>query len=170
MANFTEAIKKTLSWEGGYSDIAEDAGKITYQGLSRIHNPTWEGWKVLDTLNPKHGQIYPQLTQMVHNHYKSYYWDKNRIGEICNDKVAGFLFDFTVNSGGNAIKSIQRIIGVKDDGVIGDKTIQAINNYNGDLFNQLKQARLKFVEDIVKRNPGQKKFLQGWRNRILSFI
>lgn len=88
---------------------------------------------------------------------------------MCNDKVAGFIFDWYVNSGRIAIKNVQRIVDVNDDGIMGKNTISAINNYADGLFNNLKAARTMFVKNIVKANPSQDKFLKGWLNRINSF-
>jgi hypothetical protein len=37
------------------------------------------------------------------------------------------------------------------------------------LFDNYKNARLQFFNNIVSNNPGQKKFLKGWLNRLNSF-
>lgn len=168
--SYEKALAHTLRWEGGYSDIAEDTGGRSYQGISQKHNPKWQGWPILDKLKPRHGQIYPELNKSVAEYYRKQYWDKIQAGNIKDVKVAGFLFDYFVNSGSHAVKAIQRIVGVTDDGIVGSKTIQAINEYKGDLFTELKQARLAFVDSIVKNNPSQGKFKSGWVNRINSFI
>lgn len=34
------------------------------------------------------------------------------------------------------------------------------------LFADIHAARLKFVENIVRRDPTQARFLKGWKNRI----
>lgn len=163
MGNFTIAINKTLKHEGGYVNDPEDTGAETYQGISRVHNPNWSGWKILDTLQPRHGQIYPQLTNAVIEYYKLHYWDAIKGDDICNDKVAAFLFDYFVNSGTHAIKAVQRIVGVTADGIIGNKTIQAINQHDG-LFDKLKAERISFVRSLNKP-----RFINGWLNRIESF-
>ena len=55
-------------------------------------------------------------------------------------------------------------------GAVGDLTIEAINKAHPYLlFLQLTDARREFVNEIVKNNPKQVKFLQGWLNRINSF-
>jgi len=57
---------------------------------------------------------------------------------------------------------------VKDDGIVGDKTLAAINNYPNqkELWTKLWNRRKKHFEDIVAKNPSQGKFLKGWMNRL----
>lgn len=168
--SYEKALAHTLKYEGGWVNDPHDGGLETYQGISRKYNPNWSGWAILDKLNPRHGQIYPELSKSVAEYYRKQYWDKIQAGNIKDVKVAGFLFDFYVNSGSHAVKAIQRLVGVADDGIVGNKTIQAINEYKGDLFGALKAQRIEFVNDIVKNNPSQQRFLSGWINRINSFI
>lgn len=159
------SLAHTLRWEGGYVNDPHDAGGETYQGISRKHNPNWPGWAILDTLSPRHGQIYPQLTQSVMLYYRKHYWDKIQAGNINNTSVAGLFFDFYVHSGRNAVMTVQRLTGVPVDGIVGNKTIAAINAYGAPLFEKLKQARIEFLKTI----PNNEKYITGWLNRVNSF-
>lgn len=47
MANFKEAINKTLKFEGGYVNDPDDSGGETFLGISRVNNKSWKGWKLL---------------------------------------------------------------------------------------------------------------------------
>lgn len=68
-------------------------------------------------------------------------------------------------------KAIQRLVGVKDDGVIGNVTLAAINKSNPRLlFYRLFNARQNYYEEIVRRAPIKKKFLLGWCNRLFDFL
>lgn len=167
MSDFNKAIAFTLKWEGGYVNDPVDNGGITYAGITRKNHPEWSGWAALDHLEPRTGTIYESLTPLVHQFYRAKYW--GRIEEICNDAVAAFTFDFKVNSGNRAIKALQRIVGADDDGILGADTINKTNNYNGNLIAALLQSRRQFYYDIVHNNPSQKKFLNGWLNRIDNF-
>ena len=83
--------------------------------------------------------------------------------------MASILVDWLWASGKWGIIIPQRILKVKPDGIVGDKTIFAVNAYNQrDLFDYIKTERIAFVHNIVENNPSQKKFLQGWVNRINS--
>lgn len=92
---------------------------------------------------------------------------------ITNQSVANICVDWAWASGtGTAIRKVQSLVGVKEDGIVGVQTLSAINKANQRrLFSKIKSARLQFVEAIVRRDPTQKENLKGWRNRInaLSF-
>lgn len=167
MADFNKAIAFTLKFEGGYANVSNDPGGETYRGITRKNHPDWSGWATIDKVKLKHGVILPELEDSVKAFYKANYWA--RIGEICNDVVAAFVFDYKVNSGNRAIKALQRIVGADDDGILGADTINKTNNYNGNLIAALLQSRRQFYYDIVHNNPSQKKFLSGWLNRIDNF-
>ena len=98
------------------------------------------------------------------------YWDVVRADEIANQSVANIIVDFVFNSGKSVIKRIQRIVNVTPDGIVGKKTLSAINNADQEeLFYKLWNRRKKFYEDICKKNPNQKVFLRGWLNRLNYF-
>jgi lysozyme family protein len=72
-----------------------------------------------------------------------------------------------VNSGpGNAVKTLQRMLGVAVDGDIGTKTISAVGKWPAAKYDQFLTLRREFYDNIVKRDPGQKRFLSGWHNRL----
>jgi lysozyme family protein len=166
MSDYKSAIAKTLQWEGGYSNDPADRGGITYRGISRKYHPNWQGWAVVDRVKPKRNAIIPELEDDVILFYKKNYWDKIRLDEVCNDSIAGFVFDWYVNSGNSGIKSLQRALGLQDDGIVGAKTIHAINNTD---MAMLKTARTNFFKSIARTNPSQERFLKGWLNRVNSF-
>jgi lysozyme family protein len=166
MANFIKALKKTLSYEGGYANVAGDGGGETYRGIARKYHPNWPGWRIVDQKKRKHNEIIPELEDEVASFYKTHYWDTIRLDEVCNDAIAGFVFDVYVNSGRSGIKMIQRAVGVQDDGIVGPKTIQAINQTD---LATLKKQREAFYRAIVANNPSQAKFLKGWLARNSSF-
>jgi lysozyme family protein len=103
--------------------------------------------------------------------YKLNYWNVVQADSIKNQAIAEFLADFVVNSGGRKsnIQALQRIIGSYPDGRFGVKTVAKINGQNAKrLFNKLYNFRLSFYKKIVSRNPSQRKFLKGWKNRIFK--
>lgn len=57
------------------------------------------------------------------------------------------------------------MLGVTADGIVGPKTVAAVNA-DKDLLTKVYNARKTYFENIVKRNPSQKKWLNGWMNRI----
>lgn len=98
------------------------------------------------------------------------YWDKWKADEILNQSVANILVDWYWGSGKWGIIIPQRILGVTADGIVGPKTIAAVNSVNQKkFFNEVYKAREKFLHDIVKNNPSQKRFIKGWLNRLNDF-
>lgn len=59
--------------------------------------------------------------------YKTRYWDKARCGEWAPG-VDLCVFDLAVNAGpSRAVKLLQKCVGTEQDGVVGPKTIAAVN-------------------------------------------
>lgn len=97
-----------------------------------------------------------------------YYWNACKGSSISHQQTAELFVDWGWNSGvTTATKRAQRAFGLTDDGIIGPKTLAALNGPNS--FDVLKKARLKHYEDIVKKDPSQGMFLKGWKNRLMIF-
>lgn len=95
------------------------------------------------------------------------YWDCWKADNIVNQSVANILVDWGWMSGSTtAIKKAQAALGLVADGVVGPKTLAALNNNPGAAFEIIKRARRKHFEAIVASNPSQSKFLKGWLNRL----
>lgn len=173
MAEFLSAYAKVMGHEGGYVNDPQDRGGETYAGITRKNYPDWEGWPIVDRYKPlERGEIIEdvELSGQVKAFYKRTQWDKVKGDLIDSQKVATFLFDWYVNSGRTGIKEAQRAVGLTPDGVIGTASLQKINKYHErTMLDILKNARRSFVRDIVKVDPSQRKFLNGWLNRIASF-
>ena len=98
---------------------------------------------------------------------KTMYWNKWKADEIKDQWVAIILVDWTWASGIYGMKRPQKILGVTVDGIVGPKTLAAVNNSDAKtLFDKLHADRLKHFDEIVAKAPVQKKFLKGWRRRV----
>ena len=73
------------------------------------------------------------------------------------------MLDWAVNSGsGRAAKALQKIVGAKQDGAIGPKTLQAVANYEAaQTIGKLHDSRQKFYEELSQF----KTFGHGWTRR-----
>lgn len=163
MANFDLFINKLLRLEGGYVNHKNDRGGCTCKGVTL---PVYRGMygAGLDCSDLKN--ITDQEAGAI---YKTQYWDICGADKIQNSQIANLLVDFAVNSGcRTAIKTIQRLLNVEVDGVIGSVTIGAINAYSDpfELHSKLMNVRKNHYEKIVENNPSQKVFLKGWMNRL----
>ena len=97
------------------------------------------------------------------------FWDRWKADQIRNQSIANFLVDWVWASGNYGIKLPQKILGVTIDGVVGPKTIAAVNAKDPDtLFYQLRQERIDFTDRICKSRPQNKRFYTGWINRIID--
>ena len=166
MANFETAEPFVLLDEGGYCETPGDTGGETYEGISRNNFPNWGGWATVDAAKPlSRNEIIPNpaLTQSVDAFYKRQFWDGIMGDQITDQCVATYLYDFYINAMHNAVKCVQRVIGVTPDGGFGPNTLNAINNYSGDLLTDLKDARIAYYKEIAV--GGNAKFLAGWLAR-----
>lgn len=121
---------------------------------------------------------------------KTLFWDKWKADEITDQSVANAVVDWMWTSGKYGITIPQRILGVVQDGIVGKKTIAAINAQDPKIFfDTVQKARLKYTDDIIQssisryeRRIGRTatlqerkkytylKFENGWKRRINSII
>jgi len=68
-----------------------------------------------------------------------------------------------------AARKTQKLVGVVADGIIGNQSIKAINEFDEDLFDmQFDDLELQYYEDIIKKKPSFAMFRNGWKNRALT--
>lgn len=98
---------------------------------------------------------------------KTMFWDRWRADQINNESVALILVDWVWGSGKYGITIPQKAIGVTADGVVGQKTIAAVNARGPkQLFDLIKKERLVYIERICKSRPTNVKYKNGWLNRL----
>lgn len=175
-------INMVLSHEGGYSSGSEkqtigDKGRETYRGISRVYNPSWKGWQIIDKNKPiKYNAIIhnKNLDDAVKEYYYNSYYLPLKCDKINSLLIAGHLFCHGVNAGIKTSakllqKSINNVynINLTVDGIIGSNTLKYVNGDKIKLLEQefIKQRR-QYYNSIARNNPSQKKFLNGWLNRV----
>lgn len=159
MANFNDAIVKTLAREGGsrFTDVANDKGGATKYGISQAAYPT------LDIRN---------LTeQQARDIYKRDYWDRVRGDDITSQVIAENIFDTAVNMG---VRTTSRMVQtlleiVPADGIIGSMSLAVINAQNEKEFiMQFTLGKIAYYASLCNKDRTQSKFLLGWINRALG--
>ncbi len=176
MADFIKSYEKTSKFEGGYANHKNDKGGETYKGIARKMHPNWVGWKIVDrykTSSLTFAQLDKvlkgngQIQEMVELFYRANFWDKIMGDSISKQEIADNIYDFAVNSGvSRAVKYAQRVVKTEEDGIIGIKTIRAINSKEDNFIDEYKSSRLEFFKRIVINNPSQNVFMKGWTSRV----
>mgnify|MGYP001522238849 FL=1 len=102
--------------------------------------------------------------------FKQHYWDRYQADYIHNQSIANICVDWLWASGVHGIKRVQRLLQIKEDGIVGPQTIASINLANQrQLFEAIKADRIRFIDEICARDPSQQVFRKGWLNRINDF-
>lgn len=169
MSEFKKFLPLLLKCEGGYVNNPNDKGGCTNKGIT------------LKTFNKYYGVPYHRelccgdlrqiKDEQVEHIYKDGYWDKCKANYINSQRIANLLVDMAVNSGvKRAVRLMQEIVGVTQDGIVGNITLNAINNSREDLlYNLFRQRRIDYYYDLVDKDPKQAVFLKGWLNRINNY-
>lgn len=98
---------------------------------------------------------------------KTMFWDKWKADQINNESVALILVDWVWGSGKYGITIPQKAIGVTADGIVGPKTIAAVNAKDPkQLFDLIRKERLAYIERICRSRPTNLKYKRGWLNRL----
>ena len=169
MAKVEKLVPKILKWEGGFVNHPNDKGGATNKGIT-IGTYTYYR-KVKGLPAPTVEELKNITTDEWMDILKTLYWDKWKADSINNQSIANLLVDWHWGSGVYGIKYPQQVLGVAADGIVGVKTLSAINDYpdQEELFQKLWNRRKQHFEDIVKRDPSQKVFLKGWMNRLNDY-
>ena len=151
---YVDSLKFTMNAEGLFANHADDKGGMTYQGIARVYNGRWEGWKIID----KYLQQFPELNtpfrkppvsverlnkilsedsvlgMLVFDYYYANYFVKSgadKVSKSC-EKASIILFDISVLQGiKRASKTFQRLLNryygykLDVDGILGSVTCKA---------------------------------------------
>lgn len=188
MADIKNYYPKLLGWEGGFVNDPTDRGGATNKGV------TISTFKLMGYDNDGDGDIDVSDLKLMTNEQgmgicKKGYWDRWQADKIISQAVAESLVEWVWGSGKWGIIIPQRLLGIKDDGIVGPKTIDAMNKATAPIFHEkLRLAKLNFIDGIVsysiseykKTHPNptedellkhtQKRFEKGWKRRINAFI
>jgi lysozyme family protein len=146
-----------LKHEGGYVDHPADPGGATMKGITLA---TFSDFK-------KKAMTKDELRAIsdtdVENIYKVGYWDSMR----CDELPAGvdlLAFDMAVNKGvSRAARLLQQAAGVKDDGVLGPRSLEAIGKVPvKELIAKVSEGRRDFYRGLKTFSV----FGRGWLRRV----
>ncbi len=185
MDKFSYAYAFTAKAEGGFSDEKNDRGGATGYGVSlafltqlAASSRDYAKLQELGVVLPVTRESVVSLTaEQARDILKYEFWDKPEFEDFPK-RVACCLFDMAVNHGtSRAVKLAQRgynatigAFGAKlvVDGVIGLQTTNALMQESNILLSNIIEARWAFYEAIMKNDPSQEVFRNGWRNRCTN--
>lgn len=167
MANIEKLIPLILKWEGGYVNDPDDRGGPTNMGItlatwkSRGYDKNGDG--IIDENDVK--QISREDARLI---LEKYYWNRWQADKIESQAIANLLVGWVWGSGLYGITFPQGILKVKQDGIVGPKTLNAVNNFpdQEELFYRLWHGKRAYLNLICIDRPQNKKFLKGWLNRL----
>jgi lysozyme family protein len=154
---FDRCVAVTLAYEGGFVEDPKDAGGATNFGITKRALETFLGKQVsVDDVKNLSSSTAIEI-------YRANYWNQM----LCGSLPAGvdlMIFDYGVNSGpGRAIKDLQSIVGVPQDGAIGKITLPAVLKAPPeDVINKLAASRMAFLKTLDNwAHDGD-----GWTRRV----
>ena len=161
---FINAFKHVVKEEGGYVNDPADSGGATNRGVTQ---QTYDRHRDRKNLDRRHVRY---LTLEETEEVYEAYWKDCKADQL----FAGLdlmHFDFAINAGiRRAAITLQRCVGVEDDGIIGPKTIAAAQERSNEAtIKAYAEARRGFYRNLAERRPKDRKFLNGWllrTNRI----
>lgn len=156
-SNLERSIELVFGHEGGYINNPKDPGGPTKYGITQRTLSAWreKSASVSDVKN----LMLAEASQIL----RKQYWVPVQ-GDRLPDGLDHVVFDYAVNSGpAQAIKTLQRVISVEADGVIGARTLSAINGKDTTfLIDTLCDARLSFLRSLKTWRT----FGKGWGSRV----
>jgi lysozyme family protein len=172
MADFLIADAITQKTEAGYSNNGSEAE--TAMGIDRGQNPNWSGWSIVDALKPDTDanithKLFndPDFMAKVHGFFKANYWDVLKLDEVNDQQIANNLFDCSINQGsGIAARFMQSAAGVIQDGIVGQQTLNGVNNGDAEaIYNQINAMRKARYENT----HGFAQWGHSWLSRLIPY-
>lgn len=166
---YPKAFAHLIEVEGGFVNDAVDRGGATKYGITI---PTLAQYMTGKT--PTIDDIKALTLKDAERIYFVLFWEPMNLDSIRDDRLAFLIFDQAVNRGQvSAVRLLQKALNknldltdLKEDGVIGPRTISILNDQIPELVGlwYLEECQLSYAR-ICEYNQTQLRFLRGWLSR-----
>lgn len=161
--NLAASLKLMFGDEGGYSNRSTDAGGPTKYGITHRTLASHRGVKSVTAAQVKR----LTLAEAEEIYVKSYWGPSG--GDALPTGLDYAAFDFGVNSGPmTAVKKLQRVLGVTQDGWIGPQTLAAVEKFPGGVVALIEAycaERMRYLRSL-KGKTGFASNGRGWTIRV----
>lgn len=163
-----------LEFRGPQNALHQNKGEsgLTFMGIYEKAFPFWLGWSIIKqnlSKDFKKSSILcynnEELKKAVFEFYKKEFWDKLKLDEVKNEKVAGLIFKTSVNVGVKA--ALKLTFEITQTNNLSD-TLKALNKTDPDTFTKAYKEKLKefYINLATKKPQTHGIFLKGWLNRV----
>lgn len=158
-SNFDTIFTAILGYEGHYTNDPRDPGGPTKFGVTQKTLAAWRKKPV------SADDVKNMVVTEARAIFKAQYWDQCG-GDQLPSGVDFAVVDMAYNSGpGRAVQTLQRVLGVKVDGVAGVFTLNEVRKVETRaLIGKFCDARMAFL----KQTRGWPTYGRGWTNRVVS--
>lgn len=157
------ALALMFGHEGGYVNAKTDSGGPTKYGITHRTLAAHRGVKSVTA-----EQVKAMTKAEAEAIYRKSYWVQSG-GDLLPAGLDYAAFDYGANSGpSRAVKSLQKVVGVPQDGIVGGQTVDAVNRYPGGvpaLIRAYCDERMRFLRSL----GGKRGFSvngRGWTIRV----
>ncbi len=167
MADVTKAIEFVLRQEdstlsGTVTTARGDKGGRTRFGISERWHPELNDIGFFFTMS--RAAAMAKAEEVMAEEYAA----PLSLASISNQGLATALLSLAVLEGvPQAVRALQQAVQVDIDGVMGPKTLAAVNAASStDLMNQFGLIQRAYFDRIAISDPTQLKWVNGWKNRL----
>lgn len=177
MKDIEAIVDELIEREGGYANHPADRGGPTKYGITQRVLAEYRGRKVTE----EHVRDLSRVEAM--SIYRDKYLTSPQLHRIKDPYLMVLAFDCAVLHGPQrAVRWMQKIAGVVDDGILGPISEVAINTMDPvRMYQKLLARRFEFFGEIISRDPELKRaraagynlqaeFALGWLRRAAGFL
>lgn len=154
-------ILMDLAGVEGSGVFLEDDGTVSFNGFNQ---KTYDAYRKSKNLPPK--DVTTITVDESIDIINDEFINRNGIEKLPKD-IIPLVVDMSFNSGpANAAKTLQMTVGAEPDGIIGKKTLKALEDYRkeNNIIDGFSNGRIKFLEE--SNSPSVMNNMNGLLNRV----